>query len=383
MAVSGALGASAGPGPTVSWLLGLPGLRRYGVQLTHAQRQIESLRARLQGVRNRVRDDRARHATRIQDHKSRQLTADVLRQVLGPRHQALLASTVREAAVLRDREFSQCSPSYADAVGAGADASGPTRCVAIEGLSWRVPVDAASRGDLADRIVRDRWLPYERILAVRELALGTAMIDIGANIGTTSIPRVVLGDFAYIYAAEPDPANYACLVDNVTANHLQGFVMPDRVAIGAVDGDAVLRRKTQIGTHHITAAADRPTDITVQMRTLDSWTAQLGVDLSAVTFIKVDTQGWESHVLRGARQLLARRHIAWQIEFSPRLLKQAGSSSSEFLEQVEAHFTHFIDLDARTTPRSRPLSEIREAMGSLERRERRYTDLLLYNAGTS
>ena len=365
----------------MSWLLRLPGLRRYGAQLTQAQRQIESLRARLQGVRNRVRDDRARHATRIQDHKSRQLTADILRQVLGLRHQALLASNAREAALLRDREFSQHSPSYAEAVRAGADASAPTQCVTIEGMSWRVPVDAASRGDLSDRIVREKWLPYERILAVRELALGTAMIDIGANIGTTSIPRVVLGDFAYVYAAEPDPANYACLVDNVIANHLQGFVMPDRVAIGAIDGEAVLRRKTQIGTHHLTAEADRPTDIPVQVRTLDSWTRQLGVDLAAVTFVKVDTQGWESHVLRGARQLLARKHIAWQIEFSPRLLKQAGSSSSDLLEQVEAHFTHFIDLDARTTPRSRPLSEIREAVASLERRERRYTDLLLYSGG--
>ncbi len=367
----------------MSWLLRLPGLRRYGARLSHARRQVQSLRARLQGLRSRIRDDRARHATRIQDHKSRQLTADVLRQVLGPRHRALLASTAREAALLRDREFSRHSASYAEAVRAGTDPSVPTQCVNIEGLSWRVPVDAASRGDLSDRIVRDRWLPYEHILAVRELALGTAMIDVGANIGTTSIPRVVLGDFAYVYAAEPDPVNYACLVDNVTANGLQGFVMPDRVAIGATDGEAVLRRKTQIGTHHLTAAANRPTDITVPMRTLDSWTTELGVDLAAVTFIKVDTQGWESHVLRGAGRLLARKHIAWQMEFSPRLLKQAGSSSSDFLDQVEAHFTHFIDLDARTTPRSRPVSDIREALASLERRERRYTDLLLYNAGTN
>ena len=366
----------------MSWLLRLPGLRRYGAQLIHAQRQVASLRARLQGLRDRVRDNRVRHAARIQDHKSRQLTADVLRQVIAPRHQALLASGTRQAAFLREREFSQHSASYLEAVRAGAEALAGTQCVTIEGLSWRVPVDAAARGDLSDRIVRDGWLPFERILAVRELALGTAMIDVGANVGTTSIPRVVLGDFAYIYAAEPDPTNYACLVDNVTANGLQGFVLPDRVALGAADGEAVLRRKTQIGTHHLTATANRPTDIPVQVRTLDSWTSQLAIDIAAVTFIKVDTQGWESHVLRGASQLLARKHIAWQLEFSPRLLKQAGSSSAELLEQVEAHFTHFIDLDARTTPRSRPMSQIREALASLERRERRFTDLLLYSAGS-
>ena len=367
----------------VPWLLRIPGLRRYGAQLTQARRQIASLRARLHGLRSRLNNDRTEFARRTQDHKSRQLTAAVLRQVLAPRHQALVASSARQAAALRELEFLQHSSAYSDAVGRDSTASGlVTQLVTIEGLSWRVPVDAASRGGLSDRIVREGWLPFKDILAARELALGTAMIDVGANIGTTSIPRVVLGDFAYVYAAEPDPANYACLVDNVTANGLQGFVLPDRVAIGAANGEATLRRKAQIGTHHLVSRARRPTDISVQVQTLDSWVARLGIDLASVTFVKVDTQGWEAHVLRGAARLLAHNHIAWQIEFSPRLLEQAGSSAADLLEQAEAHFTHFIDLGARITPRSKPMSRIREAVASLERRERRYTDLLFYNAAS-
>ena len=67
-------------------------------------------------------------------------------------------------------------------------------------------------------------------------------------------------------------------------------------------------------------------------------------------------------------------------EFSPSLLEQTGSSSADLLELAEAHFTHFINLGARITPRSKPISQIREAVASLERRERRYTDLLFYNA---
>ena len=285
--------------------------------------------------------------------------------------------------MLRESAFLQHCPAYSDEVQRNLEASDlATRLVTIEGLSWRVPVDAASKGNLADRIVREQWLPLENIMAARELALGTAMIDIGANVGTTSIPRVVLGDFSYVYAAEPDPANYECLVGNVTANGLQGFVLPDRIAIGAANGEATLRRKTQIGTHHLVPTASRPTDISVPMQTLDSWTARLDIDPASVTFVKVDTQGWEAHVLRGAARLLAHNHIAWQIEFSPRLLEQAGSSSAELLEQAEAHFTHFIDLRARITPRSRPIAQIRDAVASLERRERRFTDLLFYNAGS-
>ena len=369
-------------GQPLPWPLRIPGLRRYGFRLTQAQRQLESLRARVHGLRSRLRIDRTEFARRTQDHKSRQLTAEVLRQVLAPRHHALIASSARQAAALRESEFLQHSSAYADAVGREITTSGlVTQRVTIEGLSWRVPVDAASSGGLSNRIVREGWLPLEDILAVRELAVGTAMIDVGANIGTTSIPRVVLGDFAYVYAAEPDPANYECLVDNVTANGLQGIVLPDRVAIGAASGEATLRRKTQIGGHHLVSTASRPLDISVPIQTLDSWAARIGIDLASVTFVKVDTQGWEAHVLRGAARLLAHNHIAWQIEFSPRMLEQAGSSSADLLELAESHFTHFIDLRARVTPRSKPISQIREAVASLERRERRFTDLLFYNAG--
>ena len=76
-------------------------------------------------------------------------------------------------------------------------------------------------------------------------------------------------------------------------------------------------------------------------------------------------------MLRGATRLLSHKHIAWQIEFSPRLLEQAGSSSAHVIDLAEAHFTHFIDLGARVTPRSKPISLIRQAVESLERRERR------------
>ena len=361
----------------VPWLLRIPGLRRYGVQLTQARRRIESLRARLLGLRSRLISDCTEFARRTQDHKSRQLTPDVPRQVLAPRHLAIVASSARQAAAVREMAFLQHSSAYSDTVRRDSTASGlGTQLVTIEGLSWRIPVDAASNGGLSYRIVREGWRPLDAVLTARELALGTAMIDVGANVGTSSIPRVVLGDFAYVYAAEPDPANFMCLVDNITANGLQGFVLLDRVAIGAANGEAVLRRRTQIGTHYLVSTASRPTDISVQVCTLDSRVARLGIDVASVTFIK----GWEVQVLRSAARLLAQHHIAWQIEFSPRLLERAGSSSADLLERAEAHFTHFIDLGAHVTPRSKPMSQFREAVASLERRERRYTDLLFYNA---
>jgi UDP-N-acetylglucosamine 2-epimerase len=45
-----------------------------------------------------------------------------------------------------------------------------------------------------------------------------------------------------------------------------------------------------------------------------------------VRYVKCDTQGWEAHVLAGARDLLARRDIIWEMEICPPLLDSAGSN---------------------------------------------------------
>ena len=359
------------------WLLRLPGLRRYGAQLLHARNQLTTTIAKLDGLRTRLRVDRDRFARIVGRHKARQLEPEVLRHVLRGRHAALLAGSPDDVTATRLGDFLQRSQSYPRARG-----TTPTVAVnrgEVEGLAWCVPADGAAPGGLADRIVRERWLPFHDILAARELAVGTAMIDVGANVGTTSIPRVVLGDFQYVYAAEPDPANYACLVENVRANGLEGRVLPDRVAIGASDAQAVLRRGAQIGTHHLVMAAARPDDMPVCAMRLDSWVAAMGIDVNALTFVKVDTQGWESEVLAGAPALLAQPHIAWQIEFSPSLLKRSGASADVLLVQLERHFTHFIDLGGSATPRAREVAALRESIAYVERRERRYTNLLLYH----
>lgn len=98
--------------------------------------------------------------------------------------------------------------------------------------------------------------------------------------------------------------------------------------------------------------------------------------------MKVDTQGWEADVLRGAPSLLAHPHIAWQLEFSPRMLQRSGSTAADLFALLEKHFTHFIDLGRFTTPRVRPIGQVREDVAYVEQRERRFTDLLLYQGRT-
>jgi hypothetical protein len=106
------------------------------------------------------------------------------------------------------------------------------------------------------------------------------------------------------------------------------------------------------------------------------------VDVNAVSLVKVDTQGWESHVLGGAARLLAAHHIAWVIEVSPRHLEAAGTPLTRLIEQCQAHFTHAIDLRAgHGKARVIAVADLPEALAYLSATETpSYTNLLLYHA---
>jgi FkbM family methyltransferase len=283
----------------------------------------------------------------------------------------------------RDEALQGLSATYRAAL--HTDVPGDATRVVVAGLIWWIPADRRPEGGLARRIATRQRLPLEDILATREAALGPIMLDIGANIGTTAIPRVVLGDVQVVYAAEPDPANYQCLVRNVADNRLRGFVLPDRVAIGSTDGSARLLCRGSIGSHRLLSDREGSREhdvITVECCTLDTWVRRLQIPVREVSFIKVDTQGCEPLVLAGAGDLLARRQIVWQLEFAPRLLHRYGCDPGVFCERLTAHFTHFIDLNALGGgARLRPVCELGEALAYVGDRRLSHTDVLVYHAG--
>jgi FkbM family methyltransferase len=360
----------------------LPGGRRLNAELAQTRRQRDLLRQRLD------RSERLREVLRrrLETRRLRAIAAQpdeaVLEHVLPLRHAAMLASN-HDGRASREAAFAGRSVAYRDAVANTGDAPpASSACVVVAGLSWWIPKRPGDQDGVAARLEGKGRLPLREILETRELAVGRVMIDIGANVGTTSITRALLGDFNTVYAAEPDPANYACLVRNVVTNGVSGLVLPDRVAIGDSNRDMTMRT-LQSGTHHlVTRASDveQTEHVTVPCLTLDTWVERIGIDLSEVGFIKSDTQGWDLRVLAGAPGVLGHKHIAWQIEFSPPMLQRAGGSVAEAYQTMEAHFTHFIDLRGDSGARVRPIAQLRDALAYVEAGRRRYTNLLLYTS---
>ncbi len=347
----------------------MPGGRRLHAELARANQRLTAVTAQLDNTRSRLLAlGASRHRLR-----ARRPNKAVLTQILPLRHAALVAqdATPRLAA---EAHFLAVSPSYRRARSALDTAMGATPFA--PGLAtWWTPGVPSAPGIVLGRA----HVSFEEILNSRELALGGVMVDIGANVGATSLPRVVLGDFSRVYAIEPNPDNYACLVRNIVQHRLEGLVLPDQLAISDTIGTVHMRRLSS-GTHHVVDGARDEDAVEVPCSTLDAWVSGMALDPRQISFVKSDTQGWDVHVLLGAASLLRHTHIAWQMEFSPSMLGRAGHTVGAACEVIRSCFTHVIDMRSVAGPRVRRTTDLPELVKDLARGPRHYTNLLLYNA---
>jgi FkbM family methyltransferase len=370
----------------------LPPLKRLRQHNLRLERRVARLRSALRIAasrqevsreRNRLKREAARERlTRVEANLAAR-TAELLGRGRTEYHlRAKTARTTRPSPEreARERSWRAAHPAYDSEAARKAAGQKPSHTIPVEiaGVTWRLPNDAATHGSLSRRITDRGWLPFDDIFRVRRLVVGGGMLDIGANIGTTAIPRALLHDFSVIYAAEPDPDNYACLVANVLAHGLGGAILPDQLALSSSTGMLRLRRSTHMGTHHLLPAEGKThlPSIDVHGSTVDDWIIGLRVAPGDLTFVKVDAQGWDAHVMLGAQSLLAARHVVWQVEFSPAMMDRTGVGVREFTELVTEHFSHFrmMEKDERERPASE-IAEVGAALGS----GGGYANLLLYS----
>ena len=364
-------------------------IRDYRRQLSNSRQAVRRWKTEYLGQRSLNKQLRARISSlkfqrdRARQHKKQVLHPVILRQMLRNRAATFSRRSTDSSSQEREKAFTEVSASYAAATAIERmELATRAEQIYIAGLSWWIP-QATTQPNRTLR-AQAQGLPFRLIAQTREVALGTVMLDIGANIGRTSIPRVILGDFQQIYAAEPDPANYECLVHNVMENNLRGRIFPDHAAIGNSDGETVLMRSKYIGGHRILPEGSRPKHrqlVTVPRYTLDSWVRRLSINVDEITFVKVDTQGWETHILSQATGLLERHHIAWQLEIDPKHLQSSGAPLSRLVEILVRHMTHFIDLNsAAPGSRSRTISELDSALAYVGGATGTKTDILVYHA---
>ncbi len=160
---------------------------------------------------------------------------------------------------------------------------------------WWLP---ASRGKVL-RILGGSYEPEQTHLFETHVGQGATVLDVGAHVGYyTLLSATLAGSAGRVVAFEPNPANAAFLRRHVEMN---GFctVRVDQAAVSDRAGTARFEFGSGSGTGHL--AEDGP--VMVRTVTVDDVCGEHGLVPAA---IKIDVEGAEAAVLRGAAETLGR-----------------------------------------------------------------------------
>jgi FkbM family methyltransferase len=242
----------------------------------------------------------------------------------------------------------------ADAFRRGLVATGADRLIA-KGLLWsRLRPDNSHypsptvreaklggirfRLDLSDYMQWSAYFQVERTLRSKLWGLaepGASVIDIGTNIGEVllNLARRVGPDGRAI-GFEPNPQTYALCLENLALNpSLRAELHP--LALGDSEGELTFGRPCASNSGGDRVMHEGPGTIRVPVTTFDCFAAIAG--LQKVDLIKIDVEGFEMHVLRGAEDVIQRFRPTLFVELSDHNLREQGGTANELIEWLEQH----------------------------------------------
>lgn len=171
---------------------------------------------------------------------------------------------------------------------------------------------------------------------------GMTVFDIGANFGLfTLAAAAAVGNAGKVYAFEPSSATAAVLTDHLRLNGLASRVKVVPLAVndisGAVEfweqGTSPLASLSRRAAWRSTVQSGRAeTDQrVVQAVSIDDFCRDHGVYPDV---IKLDAEGAEARILRGARRLLGRRACVIFLEAHPWVLDELGDTHEALLREL-------------------------------------------------
>jgi FkbM family methyltransferase len=165
-------------------------------------------------------------------------------------------------------------------------------------------------------------------LVLKLLKPGFHVVDVGANIGYyVLLFRKGIGPDGKVIAIEPSPENLPELLLNVERNSLDKNVEIIGAAVGALTGTAGLKRGINSGI-----TCDNCAAYVVRLDTLDNLIG------GRVDLIKIDVEGFESFVLKGATRIMSECRPILFVEIHPVEMKPHGISPIDVLRQLRQFY---------------------------------------------
>jgi FkbM family methyltransferase len=186
-------------------------------------------------------------------------------------------------------------------------------------------------------ILRGDFEPAERQFVERYLQPGMTVLDIGAHHGFYSLlASLKVGTAGHVIAFEPSPREKQRLIRHLELNQCTN-VMVEAMAVGASEGDAELfvvqGKETGCNSLRSPEVSLRTRKLSVAVISLDRYLEQRGIH--QVDFVKIDVEGGELDVLRGAEVMLQREpRPAILCEVQEDRTRTWGYAAAEIIEQL-------------------------------------------------
>ncbi|NHK97927.1 FkbM family methyltransferase [Rubrivivax benzoatilyticus] len=188
-------------------------------------------------------------------------------------------------------------------------------------------------GDIDSHIANNQGL----ITEICGLPSGSVFVDVGANIGGTTLLAAAAG--ARILAIEASPRNADLFELNMRANAVSAQLF--RCAAGSAVGEVYFSEVAYGAGNHVEPSGA----LVVPVRTIDSIVAEAGID--RLDLLKIDVEGYESEVLRGARETLRTFRPTVVMEFNAYAISMHTNESPRLLAEMVLDIAGQFEVDSR------------------------------------
>ena len=209
-----------------------------------------------------------------------------------------------------------------------------SRKVKRNGINYKLDIS-----DIIDWYIYYGFRELSKELLLANIKENDTVIDVGANVGEISLraANIVGNKKGIVYSFEPDHINFNRFLNNIKINAVKN-ITPINKGLGNVDGVFSLSvvDENNRGMNRIVESNESLNTSKIEVITLDNYIKLKNI--TRVDLIKIDTEGFEMNVIKGAKDLLKRFRPILFIELDEKNLIAQNSSPKELIK-------HFINLN--------------------------------------
>jgi len=166
---------------------------------------------------------------------------------------------------------------------------------------------------------------------------GKCFFDIGGNIGLISlmVNQICSGDVE-IHIFEPAPDNFESLKDNIKINGIDNAIL-NNVAVSSENGTTLEINIYEDQGYNSVYKLDRvpfKSKVEVSVLSIDGYIEKQQIRPDTIELIKIDVEGHEYNVLKGASRLLTKYSPKILCEISHANLSKTGLSPRDVIDSV-------------------------------------------------